>query len=42
MHEVIGGAIMFIGFLCCLSIGGAIIGVPLLLLGALLAFSRGN
>jgi hypothetical protein len=42
MHEIIGGALMFIGFICCLSIGGAILGVPLLGLGAVLAFSRGN
>jgi hypothetical protein len=42
MHEVIGGAIMFIGFCCCLSVYGAVIGLPLLLLGAVLAFSRGN
>ena len=39
---VLGGAIGFIGFLCCLSVYGAVIGVPLLALGALVAFSRGN
>lgn len=39
---VIGGLIGFIGFICCLSGAGAVIGVPLLLLGALVAFSRGN
>lgn len=39
---VIGGAIGLVGVLFCLSIGGAIIGVPLLGLGALVAFSRGN
>jgi hypothetical protein len=39
---VLGGIIGFIGFVCCLSGAGAIIGVPLLGLGALVAFSRGN
>ena len=39
---VIGGIIGFIGFCCCLSGAGAVIGLPLLLLGAVLAFSRGN
>jgi hypothetical protein len=42
LQFVIGGIIGFIGFVCCLSIGGAILGVPLLALGALVAFSRGN
>ena len=39
---VLGGIIGFIGFCCCLSVYGAVIGLPLLGLGALVAFSRGN
>ena len=39
---VLGGIIGFIGFCCCLSGVGAVIGLPLLALGALVAFSRGN
>jgi hypothetical protein len=42
LNLVIGGALAFIGVLCCLSVYGAVIGVPLIALGAVLAFSRGN
>jgi hypothetical protein len=42
LQFVIGGAIGFVGFLCCLSGAGAVIGVPLLLVGGVVAFSRGN
>jgi hypothetical protein len=42
LQWVIGGALAFIGFLCCLSGAGAVIGLPLLALGALVTFSRGN
>jgi hypothetical protein len=39
---VLGGIIGFIGFVCCLSGVGAVIGVPLIVAGLILAFSRGN
>jgi hypothetical protein len=42
MNELIGGSLILIGLLCCFTVAGAVIGVPLLILGAVLAFSRGN
>jgi hypothetical protein len=42
LQFVIGGLIGFIGVCCCLSVYGAVIGVPLILGGLILAFSRGN
>jgi hypothetical protein len=42
LNLIIGGVIAFIGLICCLSVAGAVIGVPLVILGALLALSRGN
>jgi hypothetical protein len=39
---VLGGLIGFIGFICCLTVAGLPLGLVLMGVGALVAFSRGN